>query len=105
MTESVYQYQFDKAVEMQGVTDSLLLAVAAVEALHGRAKVNLDADFKLSESDRICRIDAKNDIGKDIARIFVEYLSMGIGEGKFRVNQADVDPFTKKGRSSDEPIW
>ena len=96
MTKTVYQYQFDKTVEMQGVTETLLLAVAAAEALHGRAKVNLDADFELSESARTCRIDAKNEIGRDIARIFVEYLSLEIGEEKFKVNQCDADPNAKK---------
>lgn len=99
MSESAYNYQFDESVEMQGVTETLLLAVAAVEALHGRAKVNLDAEFELSESDRTCRIEAKNEIGKDIAKIFVEYLSLEFGEEKFSVKQGYVLPWDNIGRS------
>ena len=87
MTDTTYMYRFTENVEMSEITDTLLLAVAAAEALHGRAKVNLDADFELSEAERICRIDAKNEIGKDIARIFVEYLTLGFGEGGFKVEQ------------------
>ncbi len=105
MTETVYQYQFDKTVEMQGVTDTLLLAVAAAEALHGRAKVNLDADFELSETNRTCRIDARNEIGKDIARIFVEYLSLEFGEDKFMVEQGIDSPSQTNGGSANESTF
>jgi len=80
-------YRFTESVEMSEITDTLLLAVAAAEALHGRAKVNLDASFELSESERICRIGADNEVGKDIAKIFTEYLSLEIGEGAFVVEQ------------------
>jgi len=105
MTESAYNYQFDESVEMQGVTETLLLAVAAAEALHGRAKVNLDADFELSESARTCRVDAKNEIGRDIARIFVEYLSLEIGEENFTVSQGDLGPTSQKRGTVDESIF
>ena len=87
MKENVYLYRFAETVEMPDVADSLLLAVAAAEALHGRARVNLDAEFELSEENRVCRIDATNDVGQGIARIFVEYLSLEIGEDKFTVKQ------------------
>jgi len=87
MTENVYLYLFDETVEMSGISDSLLMAVAGAEAIHGRAEVNLDAVFELSEENRVCRVDASSGVGRDIARIFVEFLALKIGEDKFTVRQ------------------
>jgi hypothetical protein len=85
MNEFAYLYRFADNVDMAEVTDTLLLAVAAAQALHGRAKVHLDAEFELNEADRCGRVSASNEVGKDIARIFVEYLTLEIGEKDFTV--------------------
>ena len=94
MERSAYKYQFGGSVDMSEMTETLLLAVTAAEALHGRAKVNLDADFDLDEGGRFCLIEAGNDVGRDIARIFVGLLTCEIGEGAFKVSRVGVEAAT-----------
>jgi hypothetical protein len=84
----IYEYTFADSVRMQEVEETLLLAVIAIEGLHGRAKVNLDAKFEFSEADRTCRIDAGNRVGRDIARVLTGLLASDIGEENFRVRRA-----------------
>lgn len=103
MKESIYRYRFSDAVEMLEITDTLLLAVTAAEALHGRAQVNLDSDFELNEEKRTCHIDASSDVGRDIARVFVEYLSHEIGEDKFTVEQSGKLLSHENERQDNEP--
>jgi len=102
MTNAVYLYRFSEAANMPDVTSMLLLAVTAAEALHGRAKVNLEADFELNEGCRTCRIDATRGVGRDIARIFVEYLSLEVGEDKFTVEQGVGASCRHNGTRDDE---
>ena len=88
MNGCTYQYQFEDNVEMSAVEDNLLVAVIAAEAIHGRAVVNLDADFDLDEKSRICHIDANSGVGRDIARIFVGLLAHDVGEDGFTIMRA-----------------
>jgi hypothetical protein len=85
MNGCAYEYRFKGSVEMSAVEDSLLVAVIAAEAIHGRAVVNLDADFDLDETGRICHIDANSGVGRDIARIFVGLLAHDVGEDRFSI--------------------
>jgi len=87
MTNDTYRYAFEKTVKMQAVEESLLLAVIATEGLHGRVKVNLDARFTIDDQERRCEIDADNDVGKDLARIFTGLLVSEMGEGVFKITK------------------
>lgn len=91
MQRVAYHYKFTAGVDMSAVTETLLLAVTAAEGLHGRAKVNLDAEFDLDEGRRECRIGAGNDVGRDIARIFVGFLSSDVGEEAFQVRRVNAE--------------
>ncbi len=88
MNGCTYKYRFEDKVEMSAVEDNLLVAVIAAEAIHGRAVVNLDADFDLDEKSRICQIDANSGVGRDIARIFVGLLAHDVGEHGFTIMRA-----------------
>jgi len=79
---SAYRYDFAADVPMEAVKDALMLATAAVEGLHGRSRIHLDASYRLNEKDLFCEIDAGNEIGCAIARIFTGLLASDIGENK-----------------------
>ena len=87
MNGEIYRYEFQQDAPMPDIEETLLLAVIATEALHGRSKVNLDAKFQLDERKRTCEVDAGNDVGCDIARIFTGLLTSEIGESSFRVER------------------
>ena len=93
----VYRFQFLEGVSLQSVENSLILALIAVQGLHGRAQVRLDASFLLEEKKRACVIDVSTDVGKDLARIFTGFLVREFGEERFSVEkvtttQADNAP-------------
>jgi len=93
MANEIYRYRFADSVSMQEVEETLLLSIVAVEALHGRSRVNLDAEFTLDEKQRGCEVDAGNEVGCDIARIFTGLLTTEIGESAF-----SVDRLAKEGK-------
>ena len=88
MTTETYEYKFGRSISMQSVEETLLLAVIAAEALHGRSSVNLDADFVLSEKRRRCSVNGSNQVGRDIARIFTGLLTAEIGETGFQIERS-----------------
>ena len=63
----------------------------ATEALHGRSRVNLDAKFWLDEKQRVCEVDANDQVGRDIARIFTGFLTREFGEKAFTVERKTED--------------
>ena len=85
MSPRTYRYKFNANIAMQQVQEILMLATAAVEGLHGRSRINLDASYRLNEKERICEIEAGNEVGCAIARIFTGLLANGIGEGEFKI--------------------
>ena len=87
MGDAVYRYKFSDEADMKGVEETLLLSVIAVETLHGRSRVNLDAEFQLDENERICEIDGSTRVGRDIARIFTGLLTGEYGERAFTVSR------------------
>ncbi len=93
MSKTIYRYQFDEKIPLQEVEDSLMLAVLAVECLHGRSLIHLDADFLLDKERRTCVVDASTKIGSHIACIFTGFLSREFGEDNFKVERlCDVEP-------------
>ena len=85
---------------MEAVKSSLLLAVMAVEGLKGRARVQLEARFKLNKNKRICVIDADTYIGESIARIFTGFVVKEFGEKAFKVKR--IVSSTEAGSSNED---
>lgn len=90
MNRDTYRYRFADNVPLQEVEESLLLAVLAVESLHGRSPVRLDAAFCLDREKRSCVVDAGSEVGRAIARIFTGFLTRQFGEDAFRVERPGV---------------
>jgi len=87
-----YKYRFDSKLPVKNVEESLLLAVLAVECLHGRAKVRLDASFSLDAKKLTCVVDAATEVGCAIARIFTGFLNHEFGESAFKVERVGEVP-------------
>jgi phosphopentomutase len=86
MDRNIYRYSFSKKIPHQDIEDSLFLAVLAVESLHGRSHIKMEASFCLDKEKRSCVVDAGTEIGRHIARIFTGFLTREFGENAFKVN-------------------
>ncbi|MBI5787823.1 MAG: hypothetical protein HZA78_03075 [Candidatus Schekmanbacteria bacterium] len=89
MSQTVYRYNFNEKIPLQEVEDSLMLAVLAIECLHGRSLVRLDASFSLDKGKRTCVVDAGTEVGGHIASVFTGFLTREFGEDTFRVERVD----------------
>jgi hypothetical protein len=89
MYEKQYEFTFADKVDMEAIEGILLLAVVSVEGIHGRARVRLDADYHSDPASNTCRINEDNDIGRDICRVFTEFLSLELGEELFSVRHVN----------------
>jgi len=82
-----YNFTFNDCISLIEIEEFLFLAVLAVENLHGRARIRLEAKFALEKKSRTCIIESDTEIGDDIARIFTGFLSREFGEGAFKVSR------------------
>jgi len=83
-----YRYEFHEGVPLQEVEETLMLAALAVESLHGRSQLRLDAAFRLDKAARTCVVDARSDVGRSIARIFTGFLVREFGDEAFSIRRA-----------------
>lgn len=87
MNRQLYRYELLPDVPFQEAENSLLLSVLAVECLHGRSQLRLDATFCMNKEKRSCVIDAGTEVGRSIAKIFTGFLSREFGEQAFKVER------------------
>ena len=78
--EHTYKYRFDESVPAQELEDTFMLAMLAVESLHGRSRVRMEGRFNLDKARRTCVIDVSTDVGSDLARIFTGFATKEYGE-------------------------
>ena len=91
MPKQLYRYRFDREVPWRELEESLLLAVLAVECLHGESRVRLDARYCLRAKDGVCVIDAGSNVGRDLNRVFTGFVAREFGKSSFRVKQITTD--------------
>jgi hypothetical protein len=91
MARDVYRYTFPPEVSLEEVEASLLLAVWAVESLHGESQVRLDASHLIDSAKRACVIDAGTPVGRDLNRLFVGYIRREFADA-FRVKHLAAVP-------------
>ena len=84
---TLYRYTFQSDVPKAEVEASLLLALIAVEGLHGEAQTRLDAGHAMSGTFGACVIDASTPVGGDLAKVFTAFLRREFGEDSFRVER------------------
>ena len=69
-----YRFRFSPDVPAEEVRGSLLLALFAVESLHGESQVQLDAGHDFDVEGRVLVIDATTAVGRDLNRVFCGFL-------------------------------
>ncbi len=89
MSREIYKYVFNSSIDMTDVETSLLLALLAMESLHGESQVRLEAAHMLDAKSRTCVIDAAGDVGRDFNRLFVGFARREFGEDAFCVERAE----------------
>ncbi|HEY7159466.1 MAG TPA: hypothetical protein VH575_36305 [Gemmataceae bacterium] len=91
MSRELYRFVFVADVPVEEVEASLLLAIFAVESLHGEAQTRLDAAHYLDTDKRACVIDAATAVGRDLARLFTGFLRREFGEDSFQVERMGAE--------------
>lgn len=89
MTRDVYRYVFNEVIPPEEVEATFVLALFAVESLHGEAQVRLDAGHAFDAKRRTIVIDAATAVGRDLNRVFIGLLSREFGAGSFRVERIE----------------
>jgi len=92
MNREIHRYEFEASVPADEIESTLLLAVLAVEGLHGAARVRLDAKYCFDTDKHACVIDADTVVGQDISRIFTGFATREFGEAAFTVGRAERMP-------------
>ena len=87
MAKDIYRYTFGPMARMQDVEEALLLAVLAVESLHGQSRVRMDASYCVDAEKRAAVIDASTPVGRDLCRIFTGFAIREFGEAAVKVRR------------------
>ena len=86
MPSDVFRYRLGDAVPAADAEATLVLAILAVEALHGEAPARLDAGHAFDPKLRTVVIDASTAVGRDFNRLPIRL----VGDGGAEVAHADV---------------
>jgi hypothetical protein len=92
-----YCYTFKPAVPLQDVEITLLLALVAVESLHGETQVRLDADYRIDADRRACIVNVATQVGRDLNRVFAGFARHEYGEDAFRVERLGAEQLETAG--------
>jgi hypothetical protein len=92
MSKTVYRYQFDPEVPADEIDATLLLALLATQSLHGESRVRLDTSHGFDPEHQACAIDASNQVGVDLNRLFVGFITREFGADSFRVERIHEAP-------------
>src|SRR5579871_4970838 len=87
MMQSLYRYEFGTSIPIEEAETSLLLAIVAVESIHGEAQTRLDAAHSFDAEHRACVVDANTAIGRDLARLLAGFLTREFGPASFTVER------------------
>ena len=92
MPTDVYRYEFKEAVPAEEIETTFVLALFAVEALHGESQTRLDAGHAFDAKKRAVVIDASTAVGRDLNRVFVGFVTREFGPESFRVERVQKKP-------------
>jgi hypothetical protein len=96
MSQNVYRYAFIDTVPTEEIETTILLAIIAVESLHGESQARLDIGHAFDPGKRACVIDATTAVGRDFNRLFIGFLVREFGASSFKVERV--------GKEHPEPI-
>ncbi len=87
MSPKTYTYSFGKSIDVVEAEATLLLSLLAVEALHGECEFRMNARHAFYPKTRSCEIDASSEIGRDLNRIYVGFMTREFGSSSFSVHK------------------
>jgi len=73
MNQDVYQFSFDDSVSSEDAQGTFILALVALESLHGKAAVRLECRFRSDQTAKLFHINSGTAIGNDLAKIFTGF--------------------------------
>ena len=88
--KQIYRFRFARTVPPRDIEDTLMLALMAVESLHGRVRLRMDGCYTLDKEQRLCEIDASSRVGADLAEIFTGYATREYGDDAVTIQQETV---------------
>ena len=89
MSLDIFRYTFASSVPSEELEATLVLAILATESLHGACQVRLDAAHAFDADRRICTIDARSEVGRDLNRLFIGFVAREFGDSAFEVRRVD----------------
>ena len=92
MTVDVFRFQFSSDVPLEEAEMTLHLAIYAVEGLFGAARVRLDVSYHVDEPRRVIMVDATNEVGAALVRVFANLLLREFGDEALEVRRVDAGP-------------
>ena len=87
----LFRYEFDETTDMAEVEATFVLAITAVEGLHGEATTRLMVGHALDAAKRACVIDCGTRVGWDLSKLFTQFLTRQFGPDSFRVERVRLD--------------
>jgi hypothetical protein len=93
MNGFIYKYEFPHSVNITEVQATVTLAVLATESLHGESRVRLEARHTFDAKQRSCLIDANGEVGRDLNRLLLGFISREFGADAFSVKRVDAGEF------------
>jgi len=92
MRRTIYHYSYGPQVNLSDVRDTFRLAYLATQSVYGHRRALLEANFDLDDADRSGWIDARNDVGQHLHRVFMGYLRREFGDDHFTVRAGTETP-------------
>ena len=98
MSQNVYNFTFDDSVSAVDVQSTFMLALIAVESMHGSVAVRMECRFNCYQKMRQYHVHTDSPIGNDLARIFAGFAMRAYGYGAVQVQRgyAQPDPVKKQ---------
>lgn len=88
MNRAAMEYTFPLPTPMDQIEDTFVLALLALESLHGTARIRLDVKYNFDAVSRSCRISCDTPIGDELNLLFTGYLRRELGDEAFAVIRA-----------------
>lgn len=91
MTAEHYRFAFAAHVSSDDIEATLLIALVAVESLHGTLPVRLDASHVFDAKRHTCVIDAGTPVGRDLTKLLIGFVVRQFGEDGFVVQRVECN--------------
>ena len=87
-----YRFRFAGGITNQQIEERLFLAATNTENVFGEAAMRLDASFRFDRAQRICLIDRGTAVGRQLAKLFISYISKDFGDDAYTVERVADEP-------------